>query len=718
MRFYLSIFTLLLAFSVAAQREVTLEDLTIKGTFRPRRAADFTPMADGQHVAINTGKSIVKMRLGDGAIVDTLFSPFQAVVANDFSFSDFKLSADGNTILLATDDESIYRYTFVAEYFVYNRLTKKIISLSQNGKQQSPIFSPDGKKIAFVRDNNIYVRNLDEQSEKAITTDGEPRKVINGAPDWVYEEEFTLIEAMQWSPDGSKLAYLRFDETQVPEYDMPIYGQNLYPQSYRFKYPKVGQVNSTVSLHVYDFAVKQAVTMHTESGQEDYLPRFFWNFNSSILAAVRLNRHQNKVDVLFCNASGDAKTVYSETDEKAYIPEVTDTYFTFINDKNQFLIQSEKSGFNHIYLYKSNGELVRQITKGNWEVSEILGVDAKSQTIYFNASAVTPSQSEVYSIRFDGKQMKRLTTQSGVSHATFYPGCQLFLHTISTVSSPQRIVLRDNTGKEIRELENNQAIRDSLAVVKMPVKTFINPILPNGTQVNGWLLKPHDFDSTKKYPVLIFVYGGPGSQTVTDEWKTDWYYYLAEKGYIIASFDNRGTGKRGAAFRECTYKHLGLIESDDQISAAHYLAGLSYIDSSRIGIYGWSYGGYMSAMSMLRGGGIFKATASVAPVSDWRFYDSVYTERYMSLPQDDTNGYDASSLMHYAANASGKYLLIHGTADDNVHFQNTTVFSAALVNQNFPFEMQVYTDKDHGINGGYARLHVSRRLAEFFLKNL
>lgn len=718
MRLYLFLLCLLISIAVEAQRPITLEDLTTKGTFRPRRAADFTPMSDGQHVAINTGKSIIKMRLSDGVVVDTLFSTHQASVADSFSFEDFKLSADGKMILLAVNEESIYRYTYTADFYVYNRITKKLIQLSANGKQQSPIFSPNGKRVAFVRNNNIFIVNLNEQKEYAITADGEPRKIINGAPDWVYEEEFTLIEAMQWSPDGSKLAFLRFDESNVPEYSMPIYSNTLYPQLYSFKYPKVGQVNSTVSLHVYDIDLKQTTAMQTQSGKEDYLPRFFWNFNASKLAVLRLNRHQNKIDVLFCNAQGNAQTIYTEIDSAGYIPEVNDNYLTFINDKDEFLIQSERSGFNHIYHYNAKGELIKQITQGNWEVSDVLAVDAATQTLYYNASAIVPYQNEIYSVHFDGTQTRRLTPEAGTSHATFFPGCKLFLQTFSTASSPQRIVLRDNRGREIRQLESNKAIRDSIAVTNMPVKTFINTTLPNGSKVFGWLLKPHDFDSTKKYPVLMFVYGGPGSQTVLDEWKTDWFYYLAEKGYIIASFDNRGTGKRGAAFRECTYKHLGLIESDDQISAAHYLANQSFIDASRIGIYGWSYGGYMSAMSMLRGKGIFKATASVAPVSDWRFYDSVYTERYMSLPEDNTDGYNASSLMHYAANASGAYLLIHGTADDNVHFQNTTQFSAALVNQNFPFEMQVYTDKDHGINGGYARLHVSRRLAQFFLFKL
>lgn len=704
--------------SMSAQRSITLEDVGLKGTFRAHQASDFTPMSDGLHVAAYQNKVIVKMRLSDGAVMDTLFSPSQAGIKDTFDFDSFILSDDGNLILLATGSTRIYRHTFVANYYLYNRLNKSLEPLSKGGMQQSPVFSPDEKHIAFIRNNNIVVYNINEKYEWQITTDGEPRKIINGAPDWVYEEEFTLVQAMQWSPDGSKLAFLRFDETLVPEYEMPIYGNETYPSLYRFKYPKAGEKNSVVTLHVFDFDSKQTTTMQTSSGEDEYLPRFYWSLNSNLLSAIRLNRHQNQLDILFCSPDGTSRKVYTEKDTAAYIPEVNDSYFTFINERNQFLIQSEKNGYNHVYLFNPNGSLVRQVTKGNWEVSEVLGVDPKMQMVYFSASTIKPYQTEIYSIRFDGTRMQRLTPNNGTNDAQFFPGCKYFLHTYSTSITPPRIVLRDNRGRELRALEENKALCDTLKTINYPAKEFSDITLPNGSNVYSWIIKPSNFDPSKKYPVLMYVYGGPGSQTVIDEWSTDWFYALADKGYIIASFDNRGTGKRGTAFRECTYKKLGILESDDQISAAHYLAGLPFIDSTRIGIYGWSYGGYMTAMSLFRGNGIFKAAASVAPVSDWRFYDSAYTERYMSLPQDNKSGYKNSSVLQYAEKAKGKYLLIHGTADDNVHFQNSMDLAAALVNHNFPFEMQVYPDKNHGIYGGYARLHVYLRLQEFFLRNL
>ncbi|MGD1840794.1 MAG: S9 family peptidase [Thermonemataceae bacterium] len=582
-------------------------------------------------------------------------------------------------------------------------------------------FSPDGQQVAYVRDNNLFLMNLKDQQEITITKDGKLNEIINGSTDWVYEEEFGFAKAFFWSSDSKKVAYYRFDESAVKEYNMQVWDA-LYPTDYRFKYPKAGEENASVEIWVYDITTKNSQKMDIGSEQDIYIPRVQWTKDANLLSIRRMNRLQNQLDLLHADVrTGKATTVLTEN-SKAYVDvEFTDD-LTYLEKGKQFIHASEKSGYKHLYLYNLSGKMIRPITTGNWEVSEIAGIDEKKQLIYFTATKESPLERHLYVVPFKGGTVKKLSQVKGTHSINMSKDQQYYIDAHSTANTPPVTSLRSaKDGKLIKVLEENKAIQEKMGSYQITPKTFLTIDNKEGTALNAWMIKPADFDENKKYPVLMFVYGGPGSQQVLDSWDTFnyfWYQHLAAQGYVVACVDNRGTGGRGAAFRQATYKQLGKLETEDQIAAAEYLAGLDYVDEERMGIWGWSYGGYMAALCITKGAEVFKTAISVAPVVSWRFYDTIYTERYLQRPQDNPEGYDDNSPLNHAEKLKGNYLLVHGTGDDNVHFQNAVVLQDALIKANKQFESFYYPNKNHGIYGGNTRLHLYQLMTDFLKRKL
>ncbi len=705
-----------------AQEKVVLDDLYKKGTFRANNIYGLMSMKDGVHYTnLNMGrKSIIKYSYETGEKVETIFK------ASDFDndlfnwILDYQFSADESKILISVQYEPIYRHSFKAEYFIYDLNDKTLVQLSTNGKQQLATFSPDGKKIAFVRENNIYVKDITTKNseEKQLTFDGEWNKIINGAPDWVYEEEFSYSKAFDWSEDSKKIAFLKTDESNVNMFSMPMYG-NLYPENYDYKYPKAGEENSKVSLHVVDVETGKIIEADMGDLNDKYIYRLKFTKDPNVLSAIKMNRLQNKFELFLINAkTGTSDIILTLTDEK-YIEDHDD--LTFLDDKKHFILSHEKSGYRHLYLYNINGKLLNQITTGDWEVTDFYGVDEKSKTVYFQAAKTSPLNREVYSISLDGSNLTALSVREGTNSANFSAGFQYFINDFSDANTPPYVTLNDSKGKQIRELETNKhLVKKITEEYKFSKKEFFTFTTSEGVELNAWMIKPQKFKKSKKHPVFMYVYGGPGSQTVTNSWDRDmaWWQLLAQKGYIIVSVDNRGTGARGKDFRQVTYEQLGKYEVLDQIEAAKYLGKQKYIDPERIGIFGWSYGGYMSSLCLTIGAKWFKLGIAVAPVTNWRYYDSIYTERYNGIPKDNADGYDKNSPINHAKEMKGKFLIIHGTADDNVHFQNSVDFITKLINADVDFETMYYPNKDHSIYGGNTRNHLYRKMTNFIVDNL
>ena len=631
------------------------------------------------------------------------------------SLDDYEFNNTETKLLIASDDESIYRHSSKSDYFIYDISTKQINKLSEGEKQMYATFSPNSTEVAFVKENNLYYKELNSNNEIQITTDGKKGSIINGASDWVYEEELVLVSAFDWSPDGTKIAYYKFDESKVKEWHMELYN-DLYPEQVKFKYPKAGEENSKVEIYVYDLQTKTNQKLNLPIPYE-YISRINWSNDSKNVAIQTFNRLQNHLAVHLINVDNNqAQLIYEEKDER-YV-EIPTTIF--LASKNQFIITSEKNGYNHAYLYDISGKLINQITNGLWEVTEIYGVDEKTGTMYYQSTEESPITRNIYSIKLNGKDKKKLNTKNGVNNAEFSSTFNYFINTWSNANTPYRTTINDNKGKEVRLLEDNQPIVKRMAEYSMANKEFFK-VRINGQELNAWSIKPVDFDSTKKYPLFMFVYGGDGNQTVIDEYDSFndfWYQHLASKGYVVISVDNRGTEGRGAEFRKSIYKQLGKYETEDQIEVAKYFSTLPYIDGSRIGIFGWSFGGYLSTSCLLKGADVFKTAIAVAPVTNWRYYDNIYTERYMQTPQENAQGYDDNSPINHVEKLKGNYLLIHGMADDNVHYQNTTEMINALIKANKQFTQFSYPNKNHGISGGNTRLHLYNLMTNFIINNL
>lgn len=648
--------------------------------------------------------------------VQTLFSTADFPEIKEIS--DYSINKTDDKILIATNSNPIYRHSFTSVYYLFDIASKSLIKISDNAIQE-PLLNKNGSKIAYAFENNLYVFDVATKKTTQITKDGKKNTIINGITDWVYEEEFAFVRAFDWNADGTKLAYIKFDESDVPVFSMDIYGEDLYPQQQVFKYPKAGENNSKVSLHLYDVskASTQNVALNAETAY--YIPRIKFTNNANVLSVQTQNRHQNQLNLLFVDAnSGKTSTILTEKD-KAYV-DVTDN-LTFLND-NSFIWTSEKDGYNHIYHYNNDGSLKKQVTTGNWEVTNYYGYNKSNETIYYQSVENGSTKRDVYSIQLNGSGKKQLSSQSGTNSATFSPDFKYFINNhSSSTKAPSYSLVDASTGKNVKEILNNSALEDKLKKFDLPKKEFTTFKNEFGNDLNGYMIKPKNFDAKKKYPVLLYQYSGPGSQQVADKWFDSndyWHMMLSQKGYIIVCVDGRGTGFKGADFKKVTQKELGKFEVEDQIFVAKQLAKESFVDANRIGIWGWSYGGFMSSNALFQGNDVFKTAIAVAPVTSWRFYDSVYTERFMTTPQENASGYDNNSPITHADKLKGNFLLIHGTADDNVHVQNAMLLINKLVSLNKNFDWLIYPDKNHGIYGGKTREQLYTKMTDYILEKL
>jgi dipeptidyl-peptidase-4 len=700
-------------------RALTLNDAIASGAYYARTISGLESMNDGEHYTSIVFDNVIKYSYKTGLPVDTLLSKAFLLKHHIASIESYTFNTNETSILFSTDEEPIYRHSFVANYYVYEIPTRKLTPVSHNGKQQMASFSPVGNKVAFVRNNNIFIADMGTDVEYQVTKDGKRNEIINGMPDWVYEEEFTLKKAYEWSPDGKFIAYLRFDESEVREYTIPMY-DSLYPTPYTYKYPKAGEKNSKVSVWVYNLDSGKIRQMETGKETDQYIPRIKWTSNSNQLGIIRLNRLQNHAEVLSANAAtGESKIIFDETN-KYFISEVSDNFITFLPQEKGFVVFSERDGYTHLYLYDISGKLIRQLTKGNYDVTALNGIDATKGLIYYTSTEVSSMDRDIYAVNIDGAKKQKISVHKGTNEIEFSSNFNYYILTWSDANKPFKVTLHNISGKAIRTLEDNSRLERNLGRFFQTKKELISIPTPDGIMLNAYIIKPHDFDSTRKYPLFVYVYGGPQSQEVTNGWDSGagWQHVLAQMGYIVVCADNRGTDGRGEAFRKSTYMQLGKYETEDQLNVARYLTGLSYIDGKRIGMFGWSYGGYMTTLCMTKGNGLFKVGVAVAPVTNWRFYDTVYTERFMRTPQENPSGYDDNSPLYFAGDLKGKLLIIHGSADDNVHLQNTMMFTAKLVEANKDFEMAIYTDKNHSIYGGYTRLQLYRKVTDFITKHL
>ncbi len=702
------------------QPVITLEKIFKERYFYPVYIGEIRSMADGEHYTVlENNQQIVRYDYKTGKQKDIIFSVSTAGVPELKTISDYAFSTDENRMLISTDETSVYRYSSEAHYFVYDCKNKKAEPLLKESKQQLATFSPDGNYVAFVLKNNLYVKNINTNEIKAITTDGLANNIINGAPDWVYEEEFGFSKAFCWSPDSRRIAFYRFDESDVRQYEITFY-ESLYPKIYRYKYPKAGEKNSVVTIHIADLQTGKTITASTGSETDQYIPRIKWTMNPDKLCIIRLNRRQDKVDVLIADAlTGGSHVIYTETNSR-YISEIDDNYIVFLEDGKHFIIKSERDRYFHYYRYSIDGQLMNQVTQGEWDVDRILGINHKEGIIYYTSTEASALQRDVYAVKADGTGKRKISARSGTNRAEFSATFRYFINYQASANQPPYITVNDISGRELRILEDNNKLKERMTEYKFAEKEFINIPVSENFMLNAYIIKPADFVPGKKYPVLMHVYGGPESQSVADDWDNSiaWEQMLVQNGYIVVCVDNRGTDGRGEDFRKATYLQLGKYETDDQITAARYMATLPYIDAGRIGIWGWSYGGYMSLLCLLKGSDIFKMAIAVAPVTNWRFYDSIYTERFMRKPEENASGYDENSPINYADRLKGNLLIIHGTADDNVHLQNTMEFAEKLVQADKKFEMFLYPDKNHGIYGGNTRLHLYRKMTDFVLNNL
>ena len=719
---YKVVFVFLLAsFSAVGQQKISIEAI-YSGTFRAKGMDDLQALKNtNQYTVLNFDRSsnTSQIDLYDFA---TLKKVATLIDTKDFKnlegIDSYTFSADEKSILIATNSDQIFRHSFVANYFIYEIASKKLSPLFDY-KIQEPTFSPDGTQIAYAKENNLFIYTIASKTTKQITSDGKKNAVINGITDWVYEEEFAFVRAFDWSGDSKKLAYIRFDESQVPEFSMSMFRKDLYPNVETFKYPKAGEKNSEVSLHIYDVIATATKEINLKNYADFYIARIKWTNDANVLSAQVLNRHQDNLDLLFIDGnSGTPKVVLNEKD-KAYV-DVTDN-LTFLKD-NSFIWTSEKNGFNHIYVYDKTGKLKNQVTNGNWEVTNYYGFDEKNQTVFYQSVENGSINRDVYSIGLNGKNKVRLSQNTGTNAATFSPNFNYFINSFSSASQPTTYTLNDaKTGKEIQSIEKNEDLSNKLKAYNLPSKEFFVLKTAKGNELNAWIMKPKDFDSNKKYPVFMYQYSGPGSQQVNNDWNgTDdyWFMMLTQQGYIVACVDGRGTGFKGADFKKCTQKELGKYEVEDQIDAAKVIGNYPFVDKSRIGIFGWSFGGFMASNCIMKGNDVFKMAIAVAPVTNWRFYDSVYTERYMQTPQENASGYDENSPINHVDKLKGKFLLIHGSGDDNVHVQNSMQMMEALIQANKQFDSQIYPDNNHGIYGGKTRIQLYTKMTNFILNNL
>jgi len=702
------------------KKKVTLEDVFKKDTFSQKTVRGINWMNDGQFYSSlinNQGYSqVVKINLATGEQEEVLLDG-KALGVN---FQSYSFNGDESKALISTDVESIYRRSSKGVFYVVDMENGTKTELAEGEKISYATLSPENDKVAFAKQNNLFMTNLSSGETTQITFDGEWNKIINGSADWVYEEEFSMAQAFKWSPDGKKIAFIRFDESEVPEFNMQLWGP-LYPQDYKFKYPKAGEKNSDVSIHIYDLASEETVRVDAGEESDIYLPRIYWTQDPNKLAFIRLNRLQNQLDLFHADATtGESELIISES-SKTYVDLNYNDDLKYLADGESFIRTSEQDGFKHIYHHAMDGTLINQISQGEWEVTEVVSIDEEEEKIYFISTEQSPLERNLFVSGFDGKGKKILTPLEGTHTINMSKDHQYFIDYYSTTEKPVTVTLMNSKGKEVTVLETNEALNETLTSFYLGQKEFFTFETVDGTELNGYMIKPADFDPSQKYPVLMYVYGGPGSQNVVNRWggsRDMWHQALVAEGYIVACVDNRGTGARGRDFKHSTYANLGKLETVDQIEGAKYFAKQSFVDPGRIGIWGWSYGGYMSSLSLMIGNDVFKAAIAVAPVTTWRYYDTIYTERYLQTPQLNAAGYDENSPINHVNKLKGNFLLIHGTGDDNVHFQNTVDLVDALITADKQFETFYYPNRNHGIYGGNTTWHLYTQMTDFIKRKL
>ena len=702
-------------------KKLELQDIFASPKFGQRGVSGLRSMTDGEHYTAVSKGHIIRFAYATGKAVDTVFRAGQLIdpVSGDtLPFDDYHFCSREQRMLLSTKTEPIYRHSSREFNYVFDRSTGQINRLSRGGKQAFAQFSPDGNKASFMRDNNLFIIDLSTFTETQITTDGRINEVINGGTDWVYEEEFGFTRAFFWSPDSRRLLYYRFDEREVPEFVMPLFN-GLYPEPYRFKYPKAGEKNAVVELQLYDLGSGTHQKLDVGPEADQYIARAGWTTDPNRLWFQRVNRHQNRVELVMADAHSAATQVVLTDSSKAWVDILDD--LTFLKNGQEFIWSSEKSGFQQLYLHQIDGREIRVLSQPNRDVTDFYGVDEAANRIYYALADPSPMERRLFVQSLDGSPARPLAgPERGKTRAFFSSTFRYYIRQHTDLNNPAVWSLHHSDGREIRVLEDNKAFVSQCNQYPIAPRSFFSFTGPSGDSLNGFMIRPPDFSARKKYPVLMFVYGGPGSQTVDASLGQYymWFQYLAQEGYIVVSVDGRGTGYRGAEFKKCTYLQLGKFELEDQKATASYLQGLPFVDAGRIGIFGWSYGGYMSSLAAVQGDGLFKAAVAVAPVINWRYYDSIYTERFMRTPQENARGYDDNSPSTYADRLKSAYLLIHGTADDNVHFQNAMVMTQKLTEANKPFDFMAYTDKNHGIGGGNTRLHLFTTITRFLRENL
>lgn len=704
--------------AMAQHKAITIEDIWSKGTFAASSARTGRSMADGEHYTLMDSKGIAKYSYKTGEKVADLCVFANVKGADGIRFESYEIDEGERQILLSAGFESIYRYSGVSDYYVYNIGSQRLVKISTDGKQRLTAFSPDGSKVAYVRDNNLYVMTLSNLKEQAVTTDGLANHIINGTTDWVYEEEFTITRGFRFSPDSRRIAFYRFDESNVKEYSMQMWG-DLYPSEYKYKYPKAGEDNSRVEILIYDLQDKSTLRPELGSENDQYLPRFQWTNDPATLCVMRMNRLQNRMELLLVDAvQNTVSPLYDETSD-TYI-EVPST-IKFLNDGKNFIISSERGGYNQLYFCDMEGKMQQRITPGEYDVVEVCGIDEKRHQIYYTAHKSSAINTELFVCDFKGRRTTQLSTEEGTHNAVFSKGCRYYIDVFSTTAKAPVTTLYNQKGKAIRVLEDNAALQRKIEEYGANRKRFGTLTTSLGTELNYYVILPEDFDSTKRYPLLFYVYGGPGSQQVVNAYRGGdnyWFHMLSQKGYVVACFDGRGTGGRGTEFRNQTYRNLGAMECEDAIEAARWFGSKAWVDERRIGIFGWSFGGYLSTLALLKGNDVFKAAIAVAPVTTWRYYDNIYTERFLQRPQDNAEGYDNNSPLNFADRLKGNYLLIHGTGDDNVHFQNAVDMVSALERAGKQFEFRIYPNKNHGIYGGNTRQNLYELMTDFLMRKL
>lgn len=714
-------------FAAAAQPRFTYDDIAA-GRFTQRSVSGFRSMNDGEHYTVaDKGGDIVRYAYETGERTGVVVSPRQIGIEPD-RIADYMLSPDEARVLFQVDRKPLYRRSAYSSYMVYDTVSATVEPLAESDSIRYAVFAPVGDDVAFVQENNIYIKDMVAGSLIKVTSDGKFNHIINGMPDWVYEEEWGLEDALRWSPDGRKLAFLRFDESGVKDYSLDFYGprsgagsdevtEPLYPRTFTYKYPAAGEANSVVSLHVYDLDRKKVFQVDVGSETDQYVPFFGWT-PAGDLFFYRINRLQNHMEVFLAKGEDAPQKIYEERSYK-YIDNIGPSTITFLPDGDRFLVRNEtQTGYSHLYMYSIKDGLLYPVTSGEWEVREVVCVT--DRRIWFLSNETSPLRNNLYTVRIDGKGKRRLTKGEGIYRISPSAGCKYYLSYFSNSSTPNTVTLHDGQGGTIRTLEDNSKLKEYISSINLPVKEFFTfPIVRNGEKndMNCYIVKPADFDPGKSYPVLLTQYSGPGSQQVLDRWSVDWEDALVQQGYIVVCMDPSGTGGRGERFKKQTYGQMGLLETEDQIAFARYMAGLPYVDASRIGIYGWSYGGFMSLNCMLKGADIFRMGISVAPVTSWRYYDSVYTERVNGLPQDNPDGYDIPSPIYYADGLKGRLLLMHGSADDNVHPQNTYKMAYELVGAGKKFDMMIYPDDNHSMMP-CGRYNIRQKMVDYCIENL